>query len=204
MKLSEAEFKQYYGSKKSPEILFIPRMKFITLQGTGDPNEEAFQKATEALYAISYAIKMSSKKPNPPNGYYPYTVFPLEGVWDLVDKSLASTVKSNYAYTLMIQQPDFVTQDVFDYYRNEVIKKKDNPRIGDVRFEEIEEGLCCQMIHLGSYDQEPESFRQMEAYCLTQNHPRSSKFHHEIYLSDPRRTDPSKLKTLLRFSVKEQ
>lgn len=204
MKLSDKEIKLYYGLKKSPEILFIPSMKFITIQGSGDPNGEAFQKATEALYAIAYSIKMSYKKPNPPKEYYPYTVFPLEGIWDLVDKSINSTVKSNYAYTLMIQQPDFVTQDMVDYYRNEVIKKKDNPRIGDIRFEEIEEGLCCQMLHQGSYDLEPESFRIMEVYCLSEHHLRSSKFHHEIYLSDPRRTDPSKLKTLLRFSVEPQ
>ena len=203
MKFSATDYKTFYAPKQQPALLWIPTMKFITIHGTGDPNELGFQVDTEALYTFAYAIKMSYKKPNPPEGYYEYKVFPLEGIWDLVDKSIDSTVKSNYAYTLMIQQPDFVTIDVFNRFKESLLATKTNLRLKDVEYQELEEGLCCQMLHLGSYDDEPQTFKQMEEMCLSLGHPRSSKFHHEIYLSDPRRTEDSKLKTILRFSVKE-
>lgn len=199
--LSQTEYKKLYQPKNEPVIDNIPQFKFVTIEGTGNPNHPDFALATEALYTLSYAIKMSYKKPNPPQGYYPYKVFPLEGVWDLVDKSKPSTDKDNYAYKLMIQQPDFVDQQVFDLFLNQILQKKDNPKLKLLKFEEIKEGMCCQMLHIGSFDDEKVSFDRMESFSLSLNYKRLSKLHKEIYLSDPRKVEQSKLKTILRFQV---
>ena len=101
----------------------------------------------------------------------------------------------------MIQQPDFVDQQVFDLFLNQVLQKKDNPKLKLLKFEEIKEGMCCQMLHIGSYDDEKASFDRMESFSLSQNYNRLSKLHKEIYLSDPRKVEQSKLKTILRFQV---
>jgi hypothetical protein len=173
------------------------------VNGSGDPNGEEFAKATEALYSLSYAVRMSYKSDDVPAGYYEYTVFPLEGVWDLLDYSKPAADKSNFKYTIMIRQPDFVTKETFERFLEQTKKKKQNPYLDHVRFEQVEEGLCCQMMHLGSFDNEPESFARMEAFCAEKGYIRTSKIHREIYLSDPRKTESSKLKTVLRFPVKK-
>lgn len=196
------DFKQLYVAKIHPEIVEVPRMPFYIVSGSGDPNGEEFTKATEALYSMSYAVKMSYKSEDVPIGYYDYTVFPLEGVWDLIDYSKSSTDKSNFKYTLMIRQPDFLTEEGFERFLGQTKRRKSNPYLDRVRFEYIEDGLNCQMMHIGSFDDEPESFARMEAYCTEHGYIRSSKIHREIYLSDPRKTEQSKLKTVLRFHVK--
>jgi hypothetical protein len=197
------DFKHLYLPKTSPEVIEVPSMSFLMINGLGDPNGEDFAKATEALYSLSYAVRMSYKKDVVPVGYYEYTVFPLEGVWDLLDYSKPATKKSNLKYTIMIRQPDFLTEDLFELFLEQTKKKKPNPFLDNVRFEDMEDGLCCQMMHLGSYDDEPESFARMEKFCLERGYDRASKLHREIYLSDPRKSEPSKQKTVLRFSVKQ-
>ena len=197
------DFKHLYLPKTSPEVIEVPSMSFLMINGLGDPNGEDFAKATEALYSLSYAVRMSYKKDVVPVGYYEYTVFPLEGVWDLLDYSKPATKKSNLKYTIMIRQPDFLTQELFNLFLEQTKKKKPNPFLDNVRFEDMEDGLCCQMMHLGSYDDEPESFARMEKFCLERGYDRASKLHREIYLSDPRKSEPSKQKTVLRFSVKQ-
>lgn len=201
MKMTKEDLKLYYSLNKEPNIINIPKMKFITLSGSGDPNNEDFSYAIETLYTISYTIKMTYKKPNPPKDYYEYKVFPLEGEWGLVDITKPSTDKSNYSYKIMIQQPDFVNEELFNSFLIEVIKKKDNPKLELLRYEEIEEGLCCQMLHIGPYDDERTSFDKMEEYCKKNGYTRLSKMHKEIYISDPRRVEPNKMKTILRFKV---
>jgi hypothetical protein len=196
------QFKALYLPKSQPSIIAVPAMRFAILEGHGDPNGEAFAEAVAALYSLSYAVKMSYKSKMIPDGYYDYTVFPLEGVWDLVDKTRTSADKSNYAYTIMIRQPDFLTAELAARFITEVKKKKPNAWLDQIRLEELEEGTCCQMLHLGSYDDEPASFAQMEAFCSDHGYRRSGKTHREIYLSDPRRTETDKLKTVLRFKVK--
>lgn len=195
------QFKALYLPKSQPSMIAVPPMRFAILEGHGDPNGEAFAEAVTALYSFSYAVKMSYKSKAVPDGYYDYTVFPLEGVWDLVDKTRISTDKSNYAYTIMIRQPDFLTAELAARFITEVKKKKPNTCLDQIRLEELAEGTCCQMLHLGSYDDEPVSFAQMEAFCSDHGYRRSDKTHREIYLSDPRRTEMSKLKTVLRFKV---
>ncbi|RED89376.1 GyrI-like domain-containing protein [Cohnella phaseoli] len=197
------DFKTLYMPKTAPEIVDVPSMPFFTLSGSGDPNREAFAEETAALYSLSYAVKMSYKSDNVPAGYYEYTVFPLEGVWDLLDRSKPATDKSNLKYKIMIRQPDFLTEPMFERFLEQTKKKKPNPFLGQVRFERISDGLSCQMMHLGSFDDEPQSFARMETYCEEQGFIRTSLLHREIYLSDPRRVEPAKMKTVLRFPVRK-
>lgn len=161
-------FKDLYLPKQNPVIVTVPTIDFIMIEGNGDPNGEAFAQATAALYALSYAVRMSYKGKDVPKNYYHYTVFPLEGIWDLVDKTLPPTVKSNLKYQLMIRQPDFLTADLFDRFLSETKKKKPNPFLDKARFFSISEGLCCQMLHKGSYDDEPASF---EIFTVTVTFP---------------------------------
>ncbi|MCA0753588.1 GyrI-like domain-containing protein [Paenibacillus sp. N4] len=197
------DFKELYLPKTLPEIVVVPRMPFFLVSGSGDPNGEEFAMATGALYSMSYAVRMSYKSEIVPFGYYEYTVFPLEGEWDLLDRSKPATDKSNFKYTIMIRQPDFVTEEIFLRFLEQSKRKKTNPFLEKIRFEQVEDGLSCQMMHMGSFDEEPESFARMEVFCIEQGFIRSSKIHREIYLSDPRKTERSKLKTVLRFPVKK-
>ncbi|MEW9123114.1 MAG: GyrI-like domain-containing protein, partial [Thermotaleaceae bacterium] len=180
------DFKNLYLPKKTPGILTVPPINFIMIDGEGDPNGEAFALATAALYSLSYQVKMSYKSKDVPRDYYPYTVFPLEGIWDLIDTSRPNTDKKNFSYKIMIRQPDFLTAELFERFIKEVQQKKPNPYLSKVEYGTITEGLCCQMLHMGSYDDEPESFRKMEDYCNDNGYRRISHKHREIYLSDPR------------------
>lgn len=198
------DYKELYLPKKTPVIVSVPAVDFIMIDGEGDPNGEEFALVTAALYSLSYAVKMSYKRDHVPTGYYDYTVFPLEGVWDLIDKTLPPTVKSNFKYQIMIRQPEFMTADLFERFKAETKKKKPNPFLDKVEFGTMAEGLCCQMLHIGSYDLEPASFEMMGQFCKDNGYRRLSKKHREIYLSDPRKTEPHKLKTVLRYQIEIQ
>ncbi len=196
-------YKNLYQPTTKPTILEIPPINFALIEGEGDPNSDDFAQATAALYSFSYAVKMSYKSQNIPAGFYDYTVFPLEGVWDLVDKNKPSTDKSNFAYSIMIRQPDFLDNELFQRFLEETKRKKPNQFLDKLHLKTITEGLCCQSLHLGSYDDENASFEKMEEYCKENGFLRSSKKHREIYLSDPRKTEKSKLKTVLRFKIEK-
>ncbi|WP_337999052.1 GyrI-like domain-containing protein [Carnobacterium sp. 17-4] len=178
---------------------------FFTIEGKGNPNSEPFKKHIEILYGLSYAIKMMPKKGLTPEGYFDYTVFPLEGHWDLDKKGrkLDYLNKDHLVYKLMIRQPDFVTEELFQYALESVKQKKATTLLDAVQFETITEGLCVQSMHIGSYDNESETFDLMEQYCSQNNLKRAEKTHKEIYISDARRTATEKLKTVLRFKVTE-
>ena len=195
------DFKGLYLPKNRPAMIEVPAMRFAVIDGEGDPNGEEFALATAALYSFAYAVKMSYKSKTVPEGYYDYTVFPLEGVWDFVDKSKSAADKSNFAYSIMIRQPDFLSVELFERFRSEAKVKNPGGCFDKLRYEESAEGLCCQMLHLGSYDAEPASFEEMQRFCTEHGYFRSSLSHREIYLSDPRRTEVGKLKTVLRFQV---
>lgn len=195
------EYKELYLPKKTPAIISVPSIDFIMIDGEGNPNGEEFALKVSALYSFSYAVKMSYKSDNVPTGYYDYIVFPLEGVWDLIDKTLLPTDKNNFKYKIMIRQPEFLTNDLFERFIAETKKKKPNIYLDKVEYGTISEGLCCQMLHLGSYDDEPASFEMMEQFSKDKGYKRISLIHREIYLSDPRKTEPSKLKTVLRYQV---
>lgn len=197
--------KQYYAPKNQPESLRVPEFKFFTIEGEGNPNDPFFSEYIGVLYSLSYGVRMSHKQGIAPAGYFEYTVYPLEGVWDLIDKSKYDPSrpldKNNLKFKLMIRQPDFVTPDFARQIKERTEKKKPHQLLTGVKFEKIEEGLCVQMLHLGSYDDEPQTFSVMEQYCQEKNLIRASKVHREIYLSDARKTAPEKMKTILRFKV---
>ncbi|GGA80432.1 GyrI-like domain-containing protein [Ornithinibacillus halotolerans] len=200
------ELKEFYLPKKQPSKIEVPEMKFFTIEGKGNPNNsEQFNKNIKALYSLSYAIRMMPKKGIVPDGYFEYTVFPLEGHWDLDEegRKLDYLSKNHFVYKLMIRQPDFVTEELFDYAIKSVEEKKKNINVHGVKFETITEGLCVQAMHIGSYDEEPKTFQLMEEYCVENNLRRAEKTHREIYISDVRKTAPEKLKTVLRFRVEE-
>jgi len=195
------DFKDLYLPKNSPMIIEVPSFRFLQIAGQGDPNGEDFALATAALYSLSYAVKMSYKSNQVPVDYYEYTVFPLEGVWDLVDKTRAATDKANLAYEIMIRQPDFLDEVLLERFITETRRKKPNRYLDTVELTTIKDGLSCQMLHLGSYEDEPANFMRMLQFCENLGYQRSSLKHREIYLSDPRKTEVTKLKTVLRFPV---
>jgi hypothetical protein len=197
--------KQYYLPKTEPELVMIPPFKFFSIFGQGDPNEKPFQENIRVLYSLSYAIKMSPKNNYAPKDYFEYTIYPLEGIWDLTEKAKKSKSekldKSQLIFNLMIRQPDFVTPDFALEAIERTKKKKYHPLLEKVRFETIEDNNCVQIMHIGSYDSEPESFKQMEDFCQLNGYIRDSKQHREIYLSDFRKVSSDKLKTVLRVRI---
>lgn len=201
--------KELYLPKSRPTRLIVPTFKFITIAGEGNPNSSQFSDCISVLYSLSYAIKMTLKKAeDQPNDYPDYTVYPLEGIWDLNDaaklKFDGTLNKDDFVYTLMIRQPDFVEEAFFQEMLALTQQKKPHPFLGNVRFEKIEEGPCLQIMHVGSYDDEPESFKKLEAYAKEEGLERLSKTHREIYLSDFRKVPVEKLKTVLRFKIKSE
>jgi hypothetical protein len=197
--------KELYLPKNKPADIIVPKLKFFMLNGKGNPNSEAFADAIQVLYSLSYAIKMMPKSGVSPEGYFDYTVFPLEGIWDLDEEGRMKEKldKDNLVYTIMIRQPDFVTEELAQKAIDITKKKKPHSLLNEVRFGAIEDGYCVQMTHLGSFDNEPASFAMMEEYCDQNGLKRKSKVHREIYISDARKTEPDKLKTVLRFSVEK-
>ncbi|MBP7176096.1 MAG: GyrI-like domain-containing protein [Thermoclostridium sp.] len=196
--------KAFYLPKTNPELIQIPSMSYFMLDGRGNPNSEAFAEAVGVLFSLAYGVKMLPKKGLEPEGYYEYSVYPLEGVWDLDEKAggLDYLDKDKLIYTLMIRQPGFVTDELAQGVIDSIKIKKPHPLLQHVWFGKLEEGLCVQMLHIGPYDDEPESFSLMEEYCRVNQVERVSKLHREIYLTDARKTAPNKMKTILRFVVK--
>lgn len=197
--------KQFYLPKNKPEWVAIPAFKFFTIEGKGNPNDDFFAEYVGILYALSYGVKMSPKKGAKPSGYFDYSIYPLEGLWDLTEegrKSVDEKInKDELVFTLMIRQPDFVTDDFAQQIIDQTNKKKPHELLDQVKFETITEGDCIQLLHEGSYDNEPESFRMMEEFAAQNHYRRTLKTHREIYLSDARKVAPDKLKTVLRFRV---
>jgi hypothetical protein len=197
--------KQFYLPGGKPETIVVPAFCFFAIEGKGNPNDDFFADYIGVLYSLSYAIKMSPKQGFAPNDYFEYTVFPLEGVWDIDEeakKNYAGTIdKNSLIFTLMMRQPGFVSPDFALETIERTKKKKPHNLLNSVRFETIREGLCVQMLHSGSYDSEPASFQKMEAFAQEKNLKRISRKHREIYLSDARKVAPDKLKTVLRFQV---
>ena len=171
------------------------------------PNDDAFPEYIGVLYSLSYAVKMSPRKGMTPEGYFDYTVYPLEGVWDIREEAKkrfsGDLDKDDLVFNLMIRQPGFVDEDFAMRMLEQVKKSKPHALLDQVKFEKIADGECIQMLHRGSYDEEPESFRIMEEYAAEANLRRLSKVHREIYLTDARKVEAEKLRTVLRFQVEE-
>ena len=202
------EYKEYYLPKNKPEIVDIPSMNFIAVRGKGDPNEEGgeYKQALELLYGIAYTIKMSKKTDYRIDGYFDYVVPPLEGFWEQKGRvGIDYSRTSDLSWTAMIRVPDFVTEKDFDWaVKQATVKKKQD--FSKVEFITVEEGLCVQCMHLGSYDDEPATVAAMDGYAADNGYAIDidhKRQHHEIYLSDPRKTAPEKLKTVIRHPVKK-
>ena len=199
------EDKLFYLPKQTPGIVTIPAQKFFMVSGTGNPNTSpAFGNHIETLYALSWAVRMMPKSGFTPDGFEPYTVYPLEGVWGLKDPDAGISDKNNFTYTLMIRQPACVTGDVVRRAVDTVRHKKPECGVDEITFGEIEDGLSVQMLHIGPYDNEPESFDRMTAFLEEQGLTRRLLTHREIYLSDARRVSPEKQKTVLRWTVQKK
>lgn len=192
-----------YLPKKKPELVIVPRQKFFMISGKGDPNSKEFSEKIGILYSLAYAVRMMPRKGYTPEGYFEYTVYPLEGIWDLTEEGRKSAIlkKDELLYTIMIRQPDFVTEEVVNKAFEIVRKKGSNPLLDEVTFEAMEDGLAVQMMHVGSYDEEPQSFQQMKNFIRENNLEIVTLKHREIYISDSRRTEKSRLKTVLRYQV---
>jgi len=196
--------KSTYLPKAEPEVIDVPGFSFYVIEGKGNPNDEEFAAVIGVLYSLSYGVKMMPKKGATPDGYFDYSIYPLEGIWDLSDeaKKMNTFNKNEFIYNIMIRQPDFVTKELAAEIINQVKKKKPHPLLDKVRFETIEDGLSVQILHKGSYDDEPASFKKMEAFCIENGLVRTQLTHREIYITDARKTEKEKLKTILRYSVK--
>ena len=200
------EYKEFYLPKNIPTIVDVPPMNFLAVRGKGDPNEEGreYQAAMSQLYGIAFTIKMSKLGDHRIEGYFDYVVPPLEGFWwqEGVD-GIDYTHKERYQWISVIRLPDFVTKADFDWAVAEATKKKKADFSG-VEFLIYHEGLCVQCMHLGPYDDEPQTVKLMEQFMLDQGLTLDitpNRYHHEIYLSDARKTAPEKLKTVLRQPV---
>jgi len=222
--------KELYSPPGEPHIITVPPMKFIMIDGCGNPNEEEgeYAKAVEVLYALSYTIKMSKKTDMIIAGYEDFVVPPLEGLWwigkkEKQTKEFDASQKSKYNWISMIRQMDFVTEEVFNLAAAAAVQKnsKKNPELsrrieaylsdGRLRLETYDEGLCLQCMHKGPYDEEPETIAKMDAFMKmhseyknaigSKNSTGQILCHHEIYLNDPRKTKPEGIRTVLRHPV---
>lgn len=201
------EYKEYYLPKAKPGIITIPKMNFIAIRGEGDPNIEDgdYKKAIGVLYAIAYTIKMSKMGSRQMEGYFDYVVPPLEGFWQQKGiNGIDYSRKDLFQWISVIRLPDFVSQEDFDWARDEASRKK-GLDTSKAELWSYEEGLCVQCMHLGSYDNEPATVELMHRFIEEQGYIpdiTDERPHHEIYLCDPRKTVPEKLKTVIRHPVR--
>lgn len=195
--------KQLYLPGKDPATIVVPKMSYFSIAGTGNPNQPAFQDKIGVLYGLAYAVRMMPKSGITPEGFQEYAVYPLEGIWDLSEEGRKSAAldKDQLVYKIMIHQPDFVTPEIAEMAMDKVRKKAPSPLLEQAIFEQMEDGLCVQMMHTGTFDSEPASFAKMDQYMAEQGLIRKSKIHKEIYISDFRKTKPEALKTVLRYFV---
>ncbi len=200
------EYKDLYLPKETPMLIAVPPIKFIMTDGFGDPNSTAFEQAVGLLYALSYTIKMGHKKGEQPQGFFEYVVPPLEGLWWVDGGDFSFTERENWAWTIMIRQPDFVTNEVFAWACSGVKKKKAGMDVHKARLETFNEGLCVQALHIGTYATEPETMEKINELVdkngLKCTIGKGGK-HHEVYLSDPRKCKPEQMKTVLRHPVEK-
>lgn len=206
--------KELYAPTKEPCVIQVPAMKFIMVDGHGDPNdtEGEYHLAVELLYSLSYTIKMSNKNSSHNDENYDYVVAPLEGLWWLDDKTdMNFTQKDKYCWTSMIRQPDFVTEDIFERAKVAVQKKKPGIDVTKARLETFHEGLCVHVMHIGVFDEEPTTLAKMDTFMKdnglindigTELPDNRTRRHHEIYLSDPRKANPATMQTILRHPIR--
>lgn len=203
------EYKEFYSPKNKPSIVEIPKMNYIAVRGKGNPNAEdgEYKESIGLLYAIAFTIKMSYKGSHKIDGYFEYVVPPLEGFWwqDGKTNGIDYNDKESLNFISAIRLPDFVTKKDFDWATEEATNKKKQD-FSKIEFLTYDEGVCVQCMHIGSYDNEPATVELMRRYMTENGYEldiTSERLHHEIYLSDPRRCDVSRLKTVIRHPIKK-
>ena len=196
--------KHLYGAKTILALITVPMQSYIMISGKGNPNNADFSNRVAALYALAYAIKMGFKAAansvGDPEEVHDFSVYPLEGIWK--QKRGGELVKEELEYTIMIRQPDFITESMVCKAMEVVKKKKPNPLYEEIRFDTMQDGNCIEVLHIGSFDDEPASFQKMAQFAQENGLERDESCHREIYLNNAGRVEKSKLKTILRFSVK--
>lgn len=203
------EYKGLYMPKNEPVILDVPAMNYIAVQGKGNPNEPEgeYQQAVGLLYPVAYTLKMSPKAGHMMEGFFEYVVPPLEGLW-WTDNAACDdfTDKSAFRWIAMIRVPDFVKSDDVEWAKKEVLRKK-GLDCSPLHFMSLDEGLCAQIMHTGPYDTEPVSLAKVDSFIEAGGYAKDiddKRRHHEIYLSDPRKCLPDKLRTVLRVPIHRQ
>lgn len=203
------EYKEFYMPKNKPSIVEIPKMNYLAVRGKGNPNDEEseYKESIGLLYTIAFKIKMSYKGTYKIDGYFEYVVPPLEGFWwqEGNYQEIDYTSKDKFNFISLIRLPDFVTKKDFDWAIAEATKKKKQD-FSKVEFLTYDEGLCVQSMHIGAYDDEPKTIELMHNYIKEAGYEfdiTDNRFHHEIYLSDPRRCDASRLKTVIRHPIRK-
>lgn len=202
------EYKEYYLPKNKPSIIDVPKMNYIAVMGKGNPNEENgdYQNTLGLLYGVAYTIKMSYKGDYKIDGFFEYVVPPLEGFWWQDDKDgIDYDHKEQLNFISIIRLPDFVTKADFDWAIAEATKKKKQD-FSRIEFLTYDEGLCVQCMHIGSYDDEPVTVESMHKFAEDNGYKldiTDTRYHHEIYLSDPRKCVADKLKTVIRHPIRK-
>lgn len=202
------EYKEFYMPKNKPSIVEVPKMNYIAIRGKGNPNDRAgdYQNTIGLLYSIAYTIKMSYKGTYQIEGFFEYVVPPLEGFWWQENtKGMDYQRKDDLEFISLIRLPDFVTKEDFNWAIEEATKKRKQD-FRRVEFFTYDEGICVQCMHIGSYDNEPTTVLEMHKYAKENGYEldiTNTRYHHEIYLSDPRKCDTSKLKTVIRHPIKK-
>jgi len=201
------EYKEFYMPASTPNIVKVPKMNYLAVRGKGNPNDEngEYKESIGLLYSIAFTIKMSYKTSYKIKGYFEYVVPPLEGFWWQEGKNgyIDYSSKETFNFISLIRLPDFVTKEDFTWAIEEATKKKKTD-FSKVEFLTYDEGLCVQCMHIGSYDEEPRTIELMHKYMEENGYKldiSEHRYHHEIYLSDPRRVDPTRLKTVIRHPI---
>lgn len=203
------EYKELYKPKDKPSIINVEKANFIAVRGVGDPNAEnsEYKQSISLLYPIAYAIKMSKKGDYKIDDYFDFVVPPLEGFWWQEGiKGVDYANKDSFNFISLIRMPDFVTKEVFEWAIEETTRKKKED-FSKVEFFTYDEGLCVQCMHIGPYNDEPITVEAMHEYMIEQGYEldiTDERFHHEVYISDVRKTSPEKLKTVLRHPIKKK
>ncbi len=202
------QYKEFYLPPTTPGVVTVPEASFLCVRGTGDPNEEdgAYAHALKLLYGVAYTIKMSPKAGHAIDGYFEYVVPPLEGFW-WIDGLAGMDVarKADLSWMSCIRLPDFASRDVFGWAIEQATRKK-KMDFSPVEYLTLDEGVCVQCMHVGPYDAEPATTAAMDAYAVEKGYVldfSDVRHHHEIYLGDPRRTAPEKLRTVIRHPIRK-
>ncbi len=201
--MTKIDFKRtlacYTAKRDTPQLVTVPDLQYLMIDGQGDPNTPAFAEATAALYPVAYALKFASRKTLGRD----YVVMPLEGRWwaDDMETFTHARDKSQWDWTLMIMVPDWITTDMFAGAVEQVAPENRPSRLGDLRLQNLSEGVCVQALHIGSYDDEAELLRRMHHEFIPGHDLTMVGRHHEVYLSDARRVAPAKRRTILRQPV---